>query len=126
MFATIGSRVGIGTGSGKSRASLGERARSARSRPRAGVARPASALSALDEVDDQRHAVHPVARAQAVLEKVGVLARDARARVDLDRKARRTLADLGHVDQLQAMTARAAPRPDRRLARLDDLGEEPV
>ena len=36
-----------------------------------------AALSALDEVDDQRHAVEAVARAQAVLEEVGVVARDA-------------------------------------------------
>src|SRR6478752_7166651 len=126
MFARVGSTVGVGTGSGKSRASLGERARSARSRARTGVTRAAPSLSALDEVDDQRHAVHSVARAQPVLQEVRVLARHTGARVDLDRKARRTLRDLRHVDQLQAMTARAAARPDRRLARLDDLGEEPI
>ena len=38
----------------------------------------AAALLALDEVDDQRDAVHAVALAQAVLDEVGVVARDAR------------------------------------------------
>ncbi len=85
-----------------------------------------SALAALDEVDDQRHTVHPVAGAQAVLQEVGVVAGHARARVDLDRKARRALADLGHVDQLQPMLAGATACPHGRLASLDGLGEEAV
>src|ERR1700677_564287 len=50
-----------------------------------------TALSALDEVDDQRHAVHAVARAHPVLQEVGVVTCDPRAGVDLDRKARRAL-----------------------------------
>ena len=85
-----------------------------------------SALPALDEVDHQRHAVHRVARAQTVLEEVGVVAGDARARVDLDREARRARADLGHVDQLQAMLAGAAARADGGLARLHGLGQEAI
>ena len=95
-------------------------------RRRSGARLAATALPALDEVDDQRHAVHAVARAQAVLQEVGVVARDPRARVDLDREARRALADLGHVDQLQAMLAGAAARAHRRLARLHGLREEAV
>src|SRR5262249_24913658 len=64
-----------------------------------------AAPAALHEIDDQRHAVHRVAGAEAVLEEVGVVARDPRAGVDLDRKAGRAHPDLGHVDQLQAMLA---------------------
>ena len=90
------------------------------------AARARAALAALDEVDDQRHAVHPVAGPQPVLDEVRVVAGHARARVDLDRKARRALADLGHVDQFQAMPAGAAARADRRLASLDGLGQEAV
>ena len=71
----------------------------ARRRP-SGARRPDAALV---EVDDQRHAVHAVARAQPVLDEVGVVARDAVARVDLDREARRARADLGHVEQPQAV-----------------------
>src|SRR5438045_2675249 len=64
------------------------------------------ALAALDEVDDERHALHAVAGAQAVLQEVGVVTRHAGARVDLDGEARRALADLGHVEELQAVLAR--------------------
>src|SRR5919199_2305328 len=62
-------------------------------------------LAALVEVDDQRHPVHPEAGAQAVLDEVRVVAGDARARVDGDREARRRGADLGHVQQLEALAA---------------------
>src|SRR6476469_8559990 len=50
---------------------------------------PAAPLAALVEVDDQRHAVHAVAGAHAVLEEVGVVARHAGARVHRDGEARR-------------------------------------
>ena len=85
--------------------------------------RPAAAAfgSALDHVDHQRHAVEAVAVAHAVLQVVGVVARHARARVDLDRKARRARPDLGHVEELEAV----APL-GRRLARLHGLAEEAV
>src|SRR6202035_821275 len=49
-----------------------------------------------------------------------------RAGVDLDRKARRTLADLRHVDQLQPMLGRASAGADRGRASLDGLREEAV
>src|SRR6185312_15344796 len=86
----------------------------------------AGACAPLDEIDDQGHAVHAVASTQAVLDEVGVVAGDSRARVDLDRKARGALADLSHVDQLEAMLTRAAARANRGLACLDGLGEEAV
>src|SRR5437773_1016996 len=81
--------------------------------------RRATTLTALHEVDDERDPVEPVARAQPVLEEVGVVARHALALVDLDGEARRVGADLGHVEQLQPV---ALAR--RRLAGLDDLAEE--
>src|SRR3954470_16264316 len=81
----------------------------------------AAAGSALVEVDDERHAVHPEPRAKAVLQEVGVVAGDALAGVDLDREARRRGADLRHVQQLQAVALLR-----RRLALLDELGEEAV
>src|SRR5256885_1891478 len=76
--------------------------------------RPAT-LTALHEVDDQRQAVEPVARAQPALEEVGVVARDPLARVDLDDEARRVGADLGHVQQLEAvgLFCRRGERPGR-------------
>src|SRR5215211_2642065 len=49
----------------------------------------AVALLALVEVDDDGDAFERVALAQPVLDEVGVLARDPRAAVDLDREARR-------------------------------------
>src|ERR1044072_7447407 len=76
---------------------------------------------ALHEVDDQRDAVHAEAGAQAVLDVVRVVARDALARVDLDREARRALADLRGVEQLQAVALLGG-----RLACLDDLADEAV
>src|SRR6476659_2867606 len=83
----------------------------------AGIASPLAApLLALDEVDDQRDPLHPIALAQAVLDEVGVVARDALARVDLDREARRALARLRHVDQLEAVVLLGG-----RLADLLDL-----
>src|SRR6478672_4169203 len=85
-----------------------------------------AALAALDEVDDQRDPLQPVARAQPVLDEVGVVARHTGAGVDLDRKAGRTLRGLGHVDQLQPVPGRAAPRAHRRLPRLHGLCEEAV
>src|SRR6266550_2322781 len=76
---------------------------------------------ALVEVDDQRHAVHPVASAQAVLDEVRVVARHAVARVDLDREAWRSGLELGHVEQLEPVALLG-----RRLAGLGDLGQEAV
>src|SRR5215213_8583972 len=61
----------------------------------------AAPLLALDEVHDHGHAVEAEPRPQPVLEEVRVLARHARAVVDLDREARRALADLGGVDELE-------------------------
>src|SRR3954449_12267387 len=83
--------------------------------------RGAPAGAALVEVDDERHAVHPEPRAQAVLQEVGVVARDALARVDLHREPRRRGPDLRHVEQLQAVALLR-----RRLALLDELGQEAV
>src|SRR4051812_31189324 len=83
--------------------------------------RGAPAGAALVEVDDERHAVHPEPRAQAVLQEVGVVARDALARVDLHREARRRGADLRHVEQLQAVALLRG-----RLALLHELGQEAV
>src|SRR3954462_9262643 len=82
--------------------------------------RPAT-LTALHEVDDERHAVQAVARAQAVLQEVRVVAGDAPARVDLDGEPRRVGADLRHVQQLEAVALLG-----RRLAGLDELAEEAV
>src|SRR5215212_7546848 len=81
----------------------------------------AAPLLALDEVDDQRDPLQPPALAQAILDEVGVVARDALARVDLDREARRALARLRHVDELEAVVLLG-----RRLADLLDLGQEAV
>src|SRR5215207_6338832 len=81
----------------------------------------AATLLALDEVDDQRNSLQPIALTHAILDEVGVVARDALTRVDLDREARRTLPRLRHVDQLEAVVLLR-----RRLADLLDLGEEAV
>src|SRR4051794_14521524 len=78
-------------------------------------------LLALVEVDDHRDPFERVALAQPVLDEVGVLARDSRTAVDLDREARWTLADLGHVEHLEPVTLLG-----RRLARGGDLGQEAV
>ena len=56
---------------------------------------------ALVEVDDQRDAVAGRSARAAVLDEVGVVARDPVARVDLDREARRARPDLRHVEQLE-------------------------
>src|SRR5215211_6772526 len=61
----------------------------------------AAALRPLVEVDDQRHAVHRVAPAQAVLDEEGVVAGHPRAGVDLDGEARGPHPGLRHVDQFQ-------------------------
>src|ERR1700740_2210656 len=119
MTAAARSRVVVGwtrRGTGRERDSLGE----------GGDLFVAPALAALDKIDDQRDAFHAVACAQAVLDEVRVVARHPRARVDLDRKARRALTDLGHVDQLQTMLTGAAPSADRRLARLHRFGQEAI
>jgi len=50
-------------------------------------------VATLDEVDHERHAVHPVAGAQAVLQEVGVV-RVTRVRELIWSQARRALADL--------------------------------
>src|SRR3954451_22268935 len=71
----------------------------------AGGRRAATALPALVEVDDERHAVHAVARAQPVLEEVRVVARDARAAVDRDRESRGPRADLRNVEHPQPVAA---------------------
>src|SRR3954451_11406408 len=76
----------------------------------------AAAGLALVEIDDDRDPVHREPRTQAVLDVVGVVARDPLAAVDLDREARRALADLRRVEQLQAMALLRG-----RLARLDRL-----
>src|SRR3954469_487590 len=86
-----------------------------------GLGARVAARLAFVEVDDQRHAVHPVPRAQAVLDEVRVVACDAIARVDLDREARRRGLELGHVEQLEPVALLG-----RRLARLGDLGQEAV
>src|SRR5436190_10296695 len=83
--------------------------------------RTAAPFLALVEVDDQRHAVHAVAGAQAVLDEIRVVARYARAAVDGDREARRPRPDLGHVEHPQPVAA-----DGRRLASLDHLAQEPV
>ena len=90
----------------------GERSGSVTQRPR---------LLALVEVDDHRDALERVALAQPVLDEVRVLARDARAAVDLDREPRRADPDLGHVEHLQAVALLG-----RRLPRGGHLGEEAV
>src|SRR5437868_15174069 len=82
--------------------------------------RPAT-LTTLHEVDDERHAVEAVARAQPVLEEVGVVARDPAAAVDLHGEARRVGLELGHVEQLEAVALLG-----RRLAGLHELGDEAV
>src|ERR671924_75790 len=46
------------------------------------------------EVDDHRYALQSIALAQPILYEVCVVARDALARVHLDREARRARADL--------------------------------
>src|SRR6185312_13479095 len=104
---------------------LGRRLRVARdpARPATGPfgGRRAAARAALVEVDDERDAVHPEAGPQAVLEEVRVVARHPRARVHLHREARRRGPDLRHVQELQAMALLR-----RRLALLDELGDEAV
>src|SRR3954470_10547173 len=79
------------------------------------------ALLALVEVDDHRDPLQRVALAQAVLDEVGVLARDPRAAFDLDREARRAHPDLGHVEHLEPVALLGRGLPGRR-----DLGEEAV
>src|SRR5215218_2085532 len=81
----------------------------------------AAAGLALVEVDDQRDAVHAEPGPHPVLDVVRVVARYALAAVDLDREARRALADLRGVEQLQPVALLG-----RRLARLDRLAEEAV
>src|SRR5215218_325458 len=81
----------------------------------------AAALLALYEVDDQRDSLQAIALAHAILDEVGVVARDALARVDLDREAWRALPRLRHVDELETVVLLR-----RRLADLLDLGEEAV
>src|SRR4051794_41737185 len=83
------------------------------------VLRRASTLTALHEVDDERHPVEAVARAQPVLEEVGVVARDTPAAVDLHGEARRVGLALGHVDQLQPVALLW-----RRLAGLHQIRQE--
>ena len=141
MDRRIGSAVGA---TGRARRSWHRRARAAR-RASGRPSRPPRRVPALDEVDDQRHAVHAVARAQAVLEEVGVVARDARARVDLDREARRARrrsapcrAASGGGPAWPAAGAPARPRTRKRLssgvgmrsahavAERDRLGEQPL
>src|SRR5215210_8582587 len=56
------------------------------------------ALLALLEVDHDRDPLERVALAEAVLDEVGVVARQPLARVDLDREARWPDADLGDVE----------------------------
>src|SRR4051794_41852894 len=80
--------------------------------------RRATTLTALHEVDDERHPVEGVAGPQPVLEEVGVLARDPLARVDLDGEARRVGLDLRDIEQLQAVALLG-----RRLAGPPDLAE---
>src|SRR3954452_596848 len=79
------------------------------------------ALLALVEVDDDRNALKRVALAEPVLDEVGVVARHARAAVDLDREARRPDPDLGHVEHLQPVALLG-----RCLAGRRDVGEEAV
>src|SRR5947209_7897682 len=81
----------------------------------------APALATLHEIDQQGNALKAVAPAQAVLEVVGVVARQARTGVDLHREAGRALSDLRHVQELETMAAAGW-----RLAGGDDLGQEPV
>src|SRR3954471_8183615 len=81
----------------------------------------AAPLLALGEVDDQRDAVEPVALAEAVLDEVRVVARDAVARVDLDRDAWRPRPDLGAVDELEPVALLGG-----RLADLHHVTEELV
>src|SRR3954452_7944169 len=87
----------------------------------ASVLRRATTLTAFHEVDDQRHPVEAVARAQPVLQEVRVVARHAPARVDLHGEARRVGADLGHVEQLEPVALLG-----RRLARLHRFTKEAV
>src|ERR687894_167536 len=61
------------------------------------LAAPPLAAAAPLEVDHQRHAFEAVALAQAVLDEVGVVARDQPAVVDLDREAGRIGLELAHV-----------------------------
>src|SRR3954447_12662207 len=103
---------------------MGRRAYRHRPETRAGTSGSglaAAALLALGEVDDQRDPVEPVALPQAVLDEVRVVARDPLARVDLDREARRSDADLCPVEELEAV-----PLLGRRLADLHDVAEELV
>src|SRR4051812_24098289 len=81
----------------------------------------ALSLLALVEVDDDRDALERIALAEPVLDEVRVVARDARAAVDLDREPRRAGADLGHVEHLQSVTLLGRGR-----ARGGDLAEEAV
>src|SRR5262245_42241426 len=88
--------------------------------------RPSRAVTTLDEVDDQGAPLRARPGAQTVLGEVGIVARDPHIGGDLNREARRALSDLSHVEELEAVLARAAAGADGRLARLDGLGEEAV
>src|SRR5581483_12511459 len=87
-------------------------------------AAPAPALAALDEVDDHRNPLQTEALAQSILKVVGVVPRDPRTRVDLDREPGRTLARLGHEQQPEPVAA--WPAAGGRLASRGCLGEEAV
>src|ERR1044072_1610369 len=99
------------------------RRESVASRPAAApaVRLPALALLALVEVDDHPDPLQTVPLADPVLHEVGVVARDSGAAVDLDREARRALADLRHVEHLEPV-----PLLGGRLARGGDLRQEAV
>src|SRR3954468_22432844 len=89
--------------------------------PQARLSRSSPAITALDEVDDEGDALEVPAGAEAVLEEVGVVAGEAVAGVALHGDPRRPAADLGHVEELQAV----AP-PGRGLADLGQLAQEAV
>src|SRR3954468_9580729 len=83
--------------------------------------RLAALLLAPVVVDHERHALEPVALAQAVLEEEAVVAREQSPVGHLDREARRACLELGHVKQPQPLAAHR-----RRLPRRLDVGHEAV